>query len=69
MKDDQGPAHSHPPAAVGSSCPVQVVHTSFVVLVVQDDVWLPVLTSTDVSHFVQCAQEDHILVPLREVRS
>jgi hypothetical protein len=44
MEDDQGPAVSHPSAAVSSNHLVQVVHASFVVVVVQDDGWLPVLT-------------------------
>ena len=69
MKDDQGPADSHPPAALSSNHLVQVVHGSFVVVVVQDDDWLPVLMITDKSCFVQCAQEDHILVPLWGVRN
>ena len=59
----------HPSAAVSSNHLVQVVHISFVVFVVQDDGWLPVLTITDLSRFVQCAQEDHILVPLWQVRN
>ena len=67
MEDDQGLAGSHPPAAVNSNHLVQVAHASFVVVVVHDDGWLPVLAITDLSHFVQCAQEDHILAPLWEV--
>ena len=52
MEDDhQGPAGS--PSAVSSNHLVQVVHTSFVVVVGQDDVWLPLLTITDLSRFVQ----------------
>jgi hypothetical protein len=39
------------------------------VVVVQDDGWLPVLMITDLRRFVQCAQGDHILVPLWEVRN
>lgn len=69
MEDDLGPAGSHPPAAVNSNHLVQIVHASFVVVVVQDDSWLSVLTITNLSHFVQCAQKDHILVPLWEVRN
>ena len=70
MGDDQGPVCSHPPAAVSSNHLVQLVHTSFAaVVVVQDDGWLPVFTITDLSRFVQCAQEDHIVVPLWEVRN
>jgi hypothetical protein len=29
------------------------------VIEVQDDGWLPVLTITDLSRLLQCAQEDH----------
>ena len=68
MEDDQGPVGSHPPAAVSSNHLVQVVH-AFVVVVVQDYGWLPVLMIIDLSRFVQCAQENHILVPLWEVRN
>jgi hypothetical protein len=39
------------------------------VVVVQDDGWLCVLMITELSRFVQCAQEDHILIPLWEVRN
>lgn len=46
---------------------VQFVNSSFVVVVVQEDSWLPVLRITDLSRFVRCAHEDHILVPLWEV--
>ena len=74
MEDDQGPAGSHPPAAVSSGYLIQVAHASFVVVVVQDDGWVLVHTMagfmfTDLSRFVQCAQENHILVPLWEVRN
>ena len=62
MEADQGPVGSHPPAAVSSNHLVQVIHAFFLVVVVQDDGWLPVLTITDLSCFLQCAQEDHILV-------
>lgn len=51
MEDDQGPAESHPPAAVCSSNLDQVVHTSCVAVIVQDDGKLPVLTITDLSYF------------------
>ena len=36
MEYDQGPAGSHPPAAVSSNHLVQVFHASFVVVIVQD---------------------------------
>ena len=69
MEDDQGPAGSHPPAAVSSNLLVQVVHDSFVVVEVQNDGWIPVLAISDLRRFVPYAQEDHVLVPLWEVRN
>ncbi|CAK6958443.1 Hypothetical predicted protein [Scomber scombrus] len=69
MEDDTGPADQHPPAAVSSIHLVQIVHISFIVVVVQDDGWLPVLTITDFSCFVQCDLEDHILVPLKKIKN
>ena len=64
-----GATGSHPPAAVSSYHLVQVVRASFVVVVVQDSGGLPVLMITGLSRFVQCAQEEHILVPFWEVRN
>ena len=57
MEDDQGPARSHPPAAVRSDYLVYVVHSSFVAVVVQDDDRFPVLAVADVGLGVPRAQE------------
>lgn len=61
MEDDQGPACSHPSAAVHSNNLVEVVHSSFIAVIVEDDGWLPVLTITDFSCLVQYAQQGHMV--------
>ena len=70
VEDDQGPARGLPPAAVGSDHLVQVVHASFVAVVVQDDDRFAVRALfDDLGLRVPRAQEQHVPVFLpRDVR-
>ena len=54
-KMTRGQRRGHPPAAVSYNQVVQVVHASFVVVVVQDDDGLPVLTITELSRSHSCS--------------